>query len=514
MNEMTDLKQMEKWFMMYPKMRLTAMIISVTLLLLGCTDLDTPPQSSVTPDDFYKTEKELVAAVIPAYNSLVNFTWEGPMFLQNVCTDEIVIPQRGGDWGDGDIWKDLHRHEWRSTNPHINDGWVRLYQGVARCNSVLDALSKADQTALVTTFISEARVLRAYYYFHLMDLFGNVPIVTSAFSDPDNPPQQNSRTEVFNFVVSEITASLPNLEASFGAGNWGRVSQSAAQAILATVYLNAEVYTGTARWAECEAACDAIINSGEFSLNTNYFDTFDPTKEGPTNPELIWVTGHANQSGVGFFRHMATLHYNHVPWTPWNGFSVVADFYNRYDTSDVRLDQFLVGQQYWLAGPKAGLPTTDRADNPLILSVNINSLDGASESEGARIMKWPVDPNATNENAGNDFALFRYAGILLTKAEAVLMQSRAGEATDLVNQVRERAFEPDKPLATVTRDDILNERGFELVWENFRRQDLIRTGHFGDSWNFKTVNEPFRTLYPIPQGQLDANPNLQQNPGY
>jgi hypothetical protein len=488
--------------------------VSLGLLFWSCTDLEEDPKSSVTADDFYKTESELVAAVVPVYNALNNFTWEAPMFLQEVSTDELIIPQRGGDWGDNNVWKDLHRHEWKPTLGFVNDAWVRLYGGVARANNVLDELSRAEQTALVTLFISETRVIRAFFYFHLMDLYGGVPIVTAAFTDPENPPAQNTRQQVYDFVVSEINEALPNLEDSFGAGDWGRVSKNAARAILATVYLNAEVYTGSARWSECEAACDAIINSGLHSLNSDYFATFSPTNEGPGNAELIWVVGHANQDGVGFFRHMATLHYNQLPWTPWNGFSVVSDFYNRYDPDDLRLNQFLVGQQVWLAGPKIGQETTDRNGAPLIFTVTINDLNNANEQEGVRVNKWPVDPNATNNNAGNDFALFRYSGILLTKAEALLMQGDAGGALALVNQVRARAFEPDEPLAAVTRDDILNERGFELFWENFRRQDLIRTGHFQDSWSFKTDNNPIRNLYPIPQAQLDANPNLHQNPGY
>ena len=336
--------------------------------------------------------------------------------------------------GDGNVWKDLHRHEWRPTLGFVNNGWVRLYGGIARANSVLDELSKAEQTTLVTTFISEAQVLRAYFYFHLMDLYGGVPIVTDAFSDPDNPPSQNTRQEVFNFVVSEINAALPNLEEdTFGAGNWGRVNQNAARAILATVYLNAEVYTGTARWSECVAACDAIINSGLHSLNSDYFATFNPTNEGPGNAELIWVVGHANQDGVGFVRQQASLHYNQLPWTPWNGFSVVADFYNRYDPDDLRLNQFLVGPQQWLAGPDIGQPTTDRNGIPLSFTVAINDLNSATENEGPRVIKWPVDPNATNQNQGNDFAIFRYSGILLTKAEALHRQGDAGGATTLIN---------------------------------------------------------------------------------
>jgi hypothetical protein len=211
---------------------------------------------------------------------------------------------------------------------------------------------------------------------------------------------------------------------------------------------------------------------------------------------------------------MASLHYNQLPQTPWNGWSVVSDFYNKYDADDARRDVLLEGPQLVLAGSNAGQPALDRQNSPLVFTVEVNNLDAANEGEGVRVLKWNVDPGQSGGDAGNDFAIFRYATILLTKAEALLMQGDAGGALDLVNQVRARAFEPDEPLASVTRDDILDERGFELFWENFRRQDLIRTGHFEDTWPFKTVGDPNKRIFPIPQIQLDANPKLVQNPGY
>ncbi len=491
----------------------SAVLLLLGLWALSCTDLTEKPKSVVTADNFYQTEAELISAVTPVYASLRDFSWGDPMFLQEVASDELVIPQRGGDWGDGDIWKDLHRHTWKPTLGFVNGAWASLYRGIARANSVIPNLENAG-TDLAKTFVAEVRVLRAYFYWWLMDLYGGVPIVTDPVTDPNNPPKQNTREEVFNFVVNELNEAIPDLEESFGSGNWGRVTKWAAYAILSQVYLNAEVYTGTAHWQDCVDACDAIINSGQFEMLDNYFDVFDLNNEGPGNRELIWVVGHKASEGVGFFRHMATLHYNQLPQTPWNGFSVLADFYYKYDSTDVRRQQFLVGPQVWLAGPKAGQPTTDRQGNPLIFTVEIQDIENATEGEGARVLKWPVDPNMTGGNAGNDFAIFRYPVILLTKAEALFMLGDVGGALDLVNQVRARAFEPDKPLTSLTRDDILNERGFELFWENFRRQDLIRTGHWGDPWTFKDPSPDFRQLYPIPQIQLDANPNLKQNPGY
>ncbi len=494
-------------------LRLLTAFLAIPLIFMSCTDLEVEPRSSVTPDNFYQTEAELVAAVIPVYAALRDLSWGDPMHLQQVSSDEIFIPQRGGDWGDGDVWKDLHRHTWRPTLGFVNGGWTALYRGVARANSVIPNLEAAGSD-LANTFLAEARVLRAFYYYQLMDLYGGVPIVTDPETDPDNPPSSNSRTQVFDFVVSEITEALPDLVDFHAGGAWGRVTKSAANAILSSVYLNAEVYTGNARWAEAVAAADAVINSGQYELLDNYTENFALANEGDGNAETVWAIGHRPEDGVGFNRHMASLHYNQLPATPWNGWSVVTDFYNRYDQEDDRTSVLLVGPQVVLGGSDAGMPATDRQGNPLNFTPEIGDLDVASENEGVRILKWEVDPAQSGGNAGNDFAIYRYAHVLLNKAEALLWQGQEAEARDIVNQVRARAFEPDKPLATLTADDMLNERGFELLWENVRRQDLIRHGKFTDAWTHKNASESFRTIFPIPQTQLDANPNLQQNPGY
>ncbi|MCH7939708.1 MAG: RagB/SusD family nutrient uptake outer membrane protein, partial [Candidatus Marinimicrobia bacterium] len=195
--------------------------------------------------------------------------------------------------------------------------------------------------------------------------------------------------------------------------------------------------------------------------------------------------------------------------------SVLADYYNRFDTADARIDQLLVGPQKVLGGPSAGDQAYDRYGDSLIFTVESPLID-ATESDGVRILKWPIDPDMDGSNAGNDYAVFRYSHILLAKAEAQFMLGSTGDALALVNLVRARNFDPDQPLASVTRDDIFNERGYELLWEGFRRQDQIRTGHFLEAWSNKDANtaDEYRKLFPIPQFQMDANPNLAQNPGY
>ncbi|MFQ5708974.1 MAG: RagB/SusD family nutrient uptake outer membrane protein [bacterium] len=490
-------------------------VLLISLLVWSCTNLDENPTSQVTPDNFFQTEDELVSAVIPVYSVLRDYDWGDYMQLQEHSSDELFVPQRGGDWGDGGVWRQLQTHTWVPTLGFLNGAWSSAFRGVALANATLDNLQRStSDSPLIPTFIGEVQFLRAFYYWWLIDEFGPVPIVTDPVTDPDNPPQQNTRQEVFDFIVQEVNAALPLLKDSFGAANYGRVTKGAAHTLLATVYLNAEVYTGSPMWNECVQECDAVINSGLYDLLPNYNDVFALENEGPGNVENIFVVAHNAEAGVGFFRQNATFHYNQLPNTPWNGFSVLEDFYNKFDTTDVRFKQILVGAQFVLAGPSAGEPAFDRNGNRLIFTPD-SPLIGADEGNGPRILKWPIDPNQNGADAGNDLAIFRYSHVLLAKAEALFNLGNTGEALALVNQVRERDFEPDKPLATLTSDLILDERGFEFLWESFRRQDLIRHGRFLEPWSLKPADDgEFRRLFPIPQTQLDANPNLKQNPGY
>ena len=498
------------------KLRFLVPILLIPPLFWSCTDLTETPFGVVTPDNFYETEEELLAAVIPVYANLVNYTWGDFMFLQEVSSDEIFIPQRGGDWGDGGIWRNLQEHTWEPSLGFVNGAWTAAFQGVARANSTLEAMESSPQseTDLVATFRAEVRFLRAFYYWWLMDLYGGVPIVTAAATDPDKPPTQNTRTEVFDFIVAELNAVLPDLEAAHVSGSYGRATKGAANALLTTVYLNAEVYTGSAMWQKTVDASDAVINAGLYALLDEFIDVFALVNENVDNRENLFIVGHLPVDGFGNFRHQATLHYNLLPSQPWNGFAILADFYNTFDTEDVRFTQLLVGPQTVLLGPGEGDQAFDRNGDSLIFTVD-SPIVGATEANGVRILKWPIDADKSGPNSGNDMAVFRYSHILLAKAEAKLMLGSTAEALTLVNQVRERAFDPDKPLTSITRDDILDERGFELLWELLRRQDLIRTGHFLEAWTLKAASDgAHRTLYPIPQSQLDANPNLVQNPGY
>jgi len=494
--------------------------------LPGCTDLEEGPLSSITPENFYKNEAEVLGGLASVYAQLRNiFPGAGdPGYwaLSEVSSDEIIVPTRGGDWGDNGRWIELHNQTWTASSAagltFINDSWVQAFRGVARANVVLAAL---DNVAIVDEAVvrAELRTLRALYYYKLMDLFGGVPIV----EDTEVIPRvQNTRAEVFAFIEAELIAARADLKVFWPAEMNGRMTRGAADAILANMYLNAHVFTGTVtaaglqpgttRYADAIVAADRVLNSGQYSLAADQRSNF--RHDNHLSPENILVAKYINDPDLGFHLIQTSLHYNQFSTSPWNGFSLVADSYAQFDADDQRRQAFLVGPQVHV---ETGLPINERPPSTTRLSytATINDQTDARENEGIRFYKWPADPNHSQQGNGNDFAYFRLAEIYLIKAEALFETGSSPAALVLLNQLRARVFEPDEPLLTISRDVILRERLFELAVEGKRRQDLIRHGRFLTPWQFKPVaTAPYRVLFPIPQTQLDANPLLVQNAGY
>ena len=496
--------------------------------LASCTDLTEAPQSSITPENFYKNEDEVRGGLASVYAQLRNiFPGQGdPGYwsLSEVSSDEMIVPTRGGDWGDNGRWIELHTQSWTASSPaglsFINDTWVQAFRGVTRANVVLAALENvavADEPVIV----AELRTLRALYYYKLMDMFGGVPIVTT--TEIEARPQ-STRKEVFEFIEKELNESRAALPASWPPEQNGRMTKGAADAILANMYLNAQVFTGTvtaaglqpgaARWQDAITAADRILNSGQYSLGSDWRAAF--RHDNHLSRENILVAKFVADPDLGFHLVQASLRYEMFAPSPRNGFSIVANAYNSFDADDQRRQTILVGPQFNIetGAPACVRPGCASGAPRLVFTPIINDINQASESEGARFLKWPSDPNHVQQGHGNDFAYFRLGEIYLIKAEAQFELGNSAGALQQLNILRARVFDPDEPLSTVNRDVILRERLFELVAEGKRRQDLIRHGRFTQPWQFKPQREPYRILMPIPQTQLDANPLLVQNPGY
>ena len=511
----------------------------VTLLLVplqGCTNLDEVPLSAISPSNFYRNEAEVLAGLAGTYAQLRS-TLDDYYNVSEISTDEMVVPTRGQDWYDGGTWLDLHYQTWTGTSAatgaFFNGAYNAMFAGISRANVLLDAL-KGTSVPNQARIAGEARYLRAFYYYLLMDLFGGVPLATT--SDIARRARV-SRDSVFKFIESELLAMRSDLPVSWDAGNNGRVTRGAVDALLASIYLNAGVFkkdsAGTGginatSYNSCAgitvsgglSACQAASNRADSILNSTagyqLADTFaKPFRfDNATSKENIFVVKFIDADGLGLNFVMRALHYNQFSPSPWNGFATLAQTYNAFDAADARRGIFLVGPQ---KNVLTGVPVNDRAGNPLVFTTTIANVTQATEGEGARVYKWPADPSHVAQNNGNDYAWFRLGEIYLIKAEAELAGA-TGTPTPLalVNTLRGRDFNPANNRATVTADTVLAERLLELTGEAKRRQDLIRFGHFTDCWQFKTpCPSGARTvLMPIPQGQIDANPLLKQNPGY
>src|SRR5687768_9824758 len=510
--------------------KLVALLLAAPVIgsVSSCTDLAETPTSSITPENFYKNSDEVLGGLASVYAQLRNiFPGAGdPGYwaVSEVSSGEIIVPTRGGDWGDNGRWIELYTQSWTSSSPaglsFINDTWVQAFRGVTRANVLLEAMENVT-VANAPVIVAELRTLRALYYYKLMDMFGGVPLVTTS---EIMPRAQNSRKEVFDFIEKELNEARVALPATWPAESDGRMTKGAADALLASLYLNAQVFTGTvtaaglqpgpARWQDAIAAADRVLNSGVYTLPTDWRSSF--RADNHLSRENILVAKFIADPDLGFHLIQTSLHYEQFAPSPWNGFSIVADYYNAFDQDDQRRSSILVGPQVNIetGAPACVRPGCASGGPRLVFTPTIGDINQASESEGARFLKWPFDPAHVQQGHGNDFAYFRLGEMYLIKAEAQFELGNSAGALALINSLRARVFEPDEPLTSINRDVILRERLFELVAEGKRRQDLIRHSKFTAPWQFKPQREPYRILIPIPQTQLDANPLLVQNPGY
>lgn len=503
--------------------------VFLMLFSLACTDLNERISSELTDDTFFQTEDEFIAALGDAYTVLGGWQNHGGVFsLNEVSSDEAAIPVKGPDWEDGFVWVDAHRHTIGVDHGPTNGTWNFLFSGVSNTNRLIFQFQSALEAGnadpeLAANFIAELRAMRAFYYYFLLDNFGNVPIVDSFADAPENPSNnpnfQAGRQQVFDFVESELNATI-NLISDNPRGSYGRFHKYAAHFLLAKLYLNAEVYTGTPRWQGVIDNVDAIINSGHFSLSPNFFDNF--RTDNRNSPETIFGIPYDEVFLGGFNMHHMTLHYGHqqtfnFQQQPWNGYTSLQAFYESFEDGDVRKDGFIVGPQFALDGSPI-IDTDIAPGHHLTITPEITAIvmeSPLSRQMGVRFNKFEYAIGATPD-LSNDFPVFRYADAILMKAEAQFRLNGGGQT--YLNMIRTRAGVA--PIA-INHQNILAERGRELYTEIWRRQDLIRfpgtqggQTAFNDPWWEKSISSAHRNVFPIPRAQMDANPNLTQNPGY
>jgi hypothetical protein len=573
-----DMKTTEKHTMRKSLFLIKALAI-VTIMAgfyQSCTNLDEELYDSVTPDDFFKTEEEYVSALGAAYTSFAGYP-DGDVMLavQSVSTDEMAVPTRGQDWDDGGHWRRLHLHSWTYEDPRMNNPWDFGFSGVSTANRLIfqfETLVENGQVEQATAdaFIAELEAVRGFFYWQLIDVYGNVPLVLD-FASAEAAPPTVPRTQVYNAIVSNLEEAVPKLSDAVDGTTYGRMNLYAGWTLLAKLYLNAEVYTGTPQWGKVVAACDEVIESGEYDLESNYFANFNV--DNSSSQEFIFAIPFDEVFFTGFNLAVRTLHYGsqltyNLTAQPWNGFCTLEEFYNSYDDEDLRKGDvgtlegpalrrgnFLAGYQYksdgtlvmddGFKGPDPNRQPVPFPGDPDGEPLNFGNMGSnlptinelgpqALRQAGVRIGKWEIGMGSKPDAMSNDYAVFRYADVLLMKAEALWRLGQTSEALTLVNLIRARAGVPDLttldgPVSfdmeggDIPGGELLNEMGREMFAENHRRQDLIRWGLFTEieKWVLPHYNPGDRVetgehtmLFPVHRDKLEANENLVQNPGY
>lgn len=475
------------------------------VFLIGCAKRSNNDQE-LTIVDF---ENALAAS----YNFLGVF---GDYYLpmSTLSSDEMGIPGFGANLSNTTALTEIITHQWTPTNDLGSILWTELYNGVNAANSALALASQLNED-VSTRAIAEAKALRAFNYFLLLDLFGNILTFEEDVLQGNVNIPQLSRAEVFNFVEAELQEALPDLGEEV---NYGFITKDVVQTLLAKLYLNAEVYTGTPDWAACRTACEAVISGGHYSLSMDYFDLFAVNNSSSGSSEIILASTespviHPSRLSV----HPAQIDTKNPSTSGFFNYAATPEMVQSFDLdNDQRAEALLRGVQRTTAGAVILDAAADTVQYSLLFR------GGNPYLNGYRVLKYALDPTKTNYG-DNDIPILRYADVLLMKAEALNELDDLQGAIDLINQVRARAYQMASPLEATDfnkqslRMQILEERTNELFWEGWRRQDLIRHDAFCAPWTQKesgTDDCQIRALFPIPSSALNLNTNLVQNPGY
>lgn len=501
--------------------------------LVGCSDLEIEGTDSIidretATEGVFNGVEDVEGALNNAFNGLNRVNDQANIYaLQEITTDELLVPTRGTDWGDNGIWRTLHQHTWDATHPFILSSWNGWNSSIFLTSEIIDPRSNANELQ-----VAQASFARAYSTWIVMDNFGQVP-----FRAPDEGPSVDptvmQRPEALQFILDDLDVAIAGLP-EVPAGNMDQLTRgtkASARFLRAKILLNAHIYRGEATanssdMAEVISLVDQIAADG-FALEEGYFEIFEPSAD----RETIWW----RPAAVGN-RIWSGLHYNQPApdngGGGWNGFTTLAEFYDLFegdpnhnyigagqeerrgwvpDENTANEENFgigwgfLINQQYGANGQ----PLEARGGKPLSFTRELPGLVGNSDVTGIRTIKY----HPKNGSFQPHLIMFRYSDAHLMKAEA--MWRSGGDPTALVNELR--TLRDATPLASVTESDLIDERGREFYKEMWRRNDLIRFGQFTKDWKFKndaSVGDETKNLFPIPSNALLSNPNLTQNPGY
>lgn len=551
---------------------------SLFLLLLAALSmtscLDEHPKDQLDEDAIYGSASDIyINAVASLYNYIgganesegIQGTCRGIYDYNTLTTDEAMIPIRGGDWYDGGLWNAMYQHRWGADDQSLYDTWKYLYKVIVLANKSLDIIS--NKSALLSAaqqeeYRAEIRAIRAMFYYYAMDMFGRVPLVLSSAEQLHSSlfQGQTDRSSIFQFVFQELQQVLPSLpdQHSNKEGNYyGRITQPVVNFLLAKLALNAEIYmyddwtqgyasrpkgsdihfsvpasdaslrngdkVGSRQlnaWETCIYYCDKLAEEG-YVLESD--DSFNFSTHNETSKENIFTIPMDKNIYTNQFHYLfRSYHYTHggvLGWGSENGTcatisTMKANHYGEAD-EDARCKMNFVAGVVKVDGHELLMDNGKPLEyQPFEVAQNLTNSKFV-KTAGARMAKYEVDRTSYMDGKlqSNDIVLFRYADALLMKAEAKVRNGENGD--EELNRIRARV---GMPYRKATLDNILEERLLELVWEGWRRQDLIRFGKFTGAYDLRTPlqgeSSGYTTVFPIPQKCIDLNSELVQNKGY
>lgn len=531
-------------------------ILAVSMMFCCWACLDEHPKDQLDQEAIYNNADNIYKnAVASLYNYIgsnqesegLQGTCRGIYDYNTLTTDEAMNPIRGGDWYDGGLWENMYKHTWNANDMYLYNVWKYLFKVIVLSNqslSVIDSHKQLLTAEQAENYKAEVRAVRALFYYYAMDMFGRIPIVT-AYDVKPNQVVQSERSEVFKFIVEELQDVAPQLadkHANKEGDYYGRITRPVVNFLLAKLALNAEIYADDDwtdedkldgkdifftvngnklnAWQTCVWYCDQLTQEG-YELENDYASNFSVHNE--NSKENIFTIPLDKNLYLNEYHYLfRSRHYKHggaYGGSSENGTCATVSTVKAYgygtDHVDNRFKTNFYADTVFVDGKKIYLDN----GKPLVympLELKLNLSDSPyKQTAGARVGKYEVDRTAyaDGKQVDNDIVLFRYGDALLMKAEAKVRNGEDGSIE--LNAIRDRV---GMPHVEPTLNNILKERLLELVWEGWRRQDLIRFGKYTKAYDqripIENENTGFTTVFPIPQKCLDLNKNLKQNKGY
>ncbi len=495
---------------MKSKIYIIYLIITSFILFYSCEgDLEPTTFDQLSPDNYPESAEDVKAFVsgiyfilnTHSYGGFSDWGWQSRWVMNEATTDEFVCY-----WG-GSVWETYSKFLWNSGSAHVTNKTYKPYiQSITNCVNAIEIIDGIEMNQeLKVRYQAELRGIMAMLAYTLYDFYGPVPIVVdpeiTMDASIDFKPERPSKEWMLNFIKTTARESADNLPLSYNSSDYGRITKGTSLMVLLKLAMHEK------NWEQADAISKEIIDLNVYQLQNSYLSIFSVENE--QNEEIVFaipqlVSGDQHNNWLAHVLPSEYVEPNGIPVQKWGGYKVPWDIYDKFDSDDQRLAS-LWGEMNTVDGV-----------------VDIRSIDATWAQMGAVPYKYPADPSAVGTPHGNDKIVYRYADVLLLRAEALNnITPLSFESIDLINEIRDRAGADliqasDFADQAALNDFILDERFRELFLEGHRREDLIRHGKYlSEAAKRGAVNtDQTRLIFPIPQSAIDANENISQNPGY